>query len=251
MRYNKFYITLLILATSVFIGCSEYEDTVEPSPEVSVDNPGIQFVSENPSEFEVVLEDLSFALMVVRNNGTNELQVPVNVVADTADVFNVPETVTFPQGVDTVYLDITLKDSTPYGVPISLEVSVDDQYINPYLDDYGYYKVEVYVKPPCLHNEVTLDLVFDGYASECTWELEDGEGEIIYSGGPWADGTVSASTDFCLEDGTYTFTIYDVYGDGLSYPENGSATITFDGNVLVFIEGDFGASHSESFTLGN
>ncbi len=55
MRYNKVYITLLILATSLFIGCSEYEDTVDPSPEVSADNPGIQFVSENPSEFEVVL----------------------------------------------------------------------------------------------------------------------------------------------------------------------------------------------------
>lgn len=251
MKINKLIIAFSILVATAMVGCSEYEDTVEPSPTVSADNPAVRFYSGNPESFEVNPEVLSFSIMVVRDNGTGNIEVPISEVADTADIFNVPGSISFPSGTDTVELEITIDPSTPIEKPFGLEVAVgDEQYINPYKAEYPSFATNVSVVPSCLFNEVYLDLIFDGYASECTWDLVDDSGTVIASGGPWEDGTASAEAEFCLEDGTYTFTIYDAYGDGLSYPENGSATITSNGEQLVYIEGDFGASESATFTLG-
>jgi hypothetical protein len=251
MKINKLLIAFSILVATAMVACSEYEDTVEPSPTVSADNPAVRFYSGNPELFELDPDGLSFSLLVVRDKGTGSIDVPITEVSDTADVFNVPGTISFPSGTDTVAMEITVDPSAPYIDPIGLEVAVgDDQYTNPYKAEYPSFATAVAIEPPCLLNEVFLNLVFDGYASECTWELTDDEGTVIASGGPWEDGTASAEAEFCLDDGTYTFTIYDAYGDGLSYPENGSATITSNGEQLVYIEGDFGESDSGTFTLG-
>ena len=106
------------------------------------------------------------------------------------------------------------------------------------------------IRQVCPFNEVDLKINFDGYASECTWELHDSTNTLVASGGPWADGDSSVSSKLCLVNGTYTFTIYDAYGDGLSYPSDGDVTLTNNGNVLVFIGGNFGSSESASFTVG-
>lgn len=248
MKINKLYTVFFILAAALLVvACSEYEDTVVPSPTVSADNPAVRFYSENPTQFELDPNDLSFSLTVVRDNGTAAIEVPVNVVADTASIFNVPGTLSFPAGVDTVSLTITVNTSAPQGEDLGLEIAFDDQYTNPYKAEYPSFKTAIFIKPPCPFNEVILNLVFDDYASETSWDLKDNTDAVIASGGPWEDGAVAASEKFCLEDGTYTFTLYDGYGDGISAP--GSATITSNGTELVYIEGDFGTSKIETFTV--
>ena len=254
MKINKLYSAFFILAAAAFmVACDEYEDIVEPSPEVAVDNPGIRFYSGNPESFVVNSNEevLSFSILVVRDNGTGNIDVPISEVADTADIFNVPSSISFPSGTDTVEMEVTVDPSAPIEQPFGLEVAVgDEQFINPYKAEYPSFATTVSLVPACLYNEVVVNFVFDGYASETTWELMDSEGTVVASGGPWADGTASAQAELCLENGEYSFTIYDVYGDGLSYPENGNVTITApDGTELVYIEGNFGASANQSFTL--
>ena len=67
----------------------------------------------------------------------------------------------------------------------------------------------------CDANELTLELVFDGYADETSWDIADAAGNIIASGGDYAYGTASATETACLADGIYTFTMYDFYADGM------------------------------------
>jgi hypothetical protein len=107
-----------------------------------------------------------------------------------------------------------------------------------------------------------LDLTFDCWANEITWELiSDGSGNVVASGGGYpgdSDGQTVSET-FCLAAGCYTFTIFDSFGDGL----NGSAyafcgidgdyAITDqNGNSLVTMTapgGDFGSSATHSFCI--
>lgn len=104
----------------------------------------------------------------------------------------------------------------------------------------------------CPNNVVSLDIVFDGYASETSISVVDADGNtyIDIAQGTWADGDASYSTSLCLPAGTFTVTIGDSYEDGLSYPDDGSVTLSSsDGTVLYTVSGNFGASASGSFTL--
>ncbi|MFV0378516.1 MAG: hypothetical protein ACK5JD_14575 [Mangrovibacterium sp.] len=105
------------------------------------------------------------------------------------------------------------------------------------------------IKQICRKNEVFLDIVFDGYASECSWELLDSTGEAVASSSAYTDGLAKLSTSFCLENGTYTFSVFDDYGDGLSYPANGSVTLTKGTTVLFSATGDFGEESTGTFTV--
>lgn len=77
------------------------------------------------------------------------------------------------------------------------------------------------IKEVCNLNPVRIQITTDRYGSETTWELYDSLGEVIASGGPWADGSANQAyprpnVDVCLGSGTYTFVIYDSYGDGMN-----------------------------------
>lgn len=133
MRFNKLYIAFFILATSLFVACSEYTDTVVPSPTVSADNPAVRFGKSNKIKLELDPSNLTFGIVVRRSNAAAALEVPVTVLADTAHVFTVPATLSFPAGVDSVSLQVAMNSSAPTGQPINLQLTFGDQYINPYL----------------------------------------------------------------------------------------------------------------------
>ena len=104
----------------------------------------------------------------------------------------------------------------------------------------------------CTENEVALSLVFDAYAGETGWSIADADGNIVAEA---AEGTyfgaTAADETACLSDGCYTLTVTDQFSDGMccSFGE-GSYTLTdADGNVLAS-GGDFGASESTDFCLG-
>jgi hypothetical protein len=103
----------------------------------------------------------------------------------------------------------------------------------------------------CDANVVTVSFQFDGYGSEVSWELADSNGNIIGSGaeGDYTDGQASYSEQFCLQAGTYTFTVNDSYGDGLSFPSNGTVSVTSGGVTLFQASGDYGFGTSGTFTL--
>jgi Pregnancy-associated plasma protein-A/Secretion system C-terminal sorting domain len=79
-----------------------------------------------------------------------------------------------------------------------------------------------------LYTAFTFTLVGDRYGSETTWNLKNGSGTTLYSGGPYTDRTTNVTQNLVTNqawnlpaDGCYTFTINDSQGDGInSTPTN-------------------------------
>ncbi len=237
-------LTLLLLITVSFFVFNSCEDDNE--------------ININFATFESTTYDFSVNL---DGSSTNDIIVystkvtssprtyNISVVADltTADPasYDVPATVTIPANSNEGILSVTVAD-----------INIDDGkvLVLKLENEPGLYtgeNITLKLTQLCPLNEAILVINFDGYGSECTWEMLDNADNIIASGGPYSDGDVQTVQKFCLADGSYTFTIYDVYGDGLSYPNLGNASITSNGNEVVYIEGDFGFDETVTFNLGN
>ncbi|HQW06661.1 MAG: trypsin-like peptidase domain-containing protein [Flavobacteriales bacterium] len=87
---------------------------------------------------------------------------------------------------------------------------------------------------------VSLILTLDNYGSDVTWDLQTETGVELYSGGPYSDmeNGVVDSVAFCLSNGCYTFTINDVYGDGICCTEGDGELVIRDEFGFVFVESD-------------
>lgn len=122
---------------------------------------------------------------------------------------------------------------------------------------------------------VTIDTDCWGY--ETYWEIVDGGGSVVASGGntdlvlPGGDQSAASgdagayasettiSENFCLAAGCYDFTIYDDWGDGLAgagqsgCTTDGSYTLTDGGgNTLISLQTlNFGNSETQNFCLQN
>ncbi|NND77447.1 MAG: PKD domain-containing protein [Flavobacteriales bacterium] len=102
-------------------------------------------------------------------------------------------------------------------------------------------------------NEVDISILTDCWGSEVTWEFRDNNGNVLASGGPYGNQTTYDTNVDCLNDGCYTFEIFDSYGDGLNGTQfncaiDGNYTLTDNfGNVVVQMgdpDYDFGISHT-------
>lgn len=248
MKYRNIYIFLVVLASTVFSACDEFEDKDTMSPTVASSNEGVRFAASNLSNIDLLYTDLDFSVEIIRKNSTSAINVPISSSGEHGEHFDFPANVVFPAGEDAAVFELSVKESAPQGVNLKLELVIDESFSNPYLVEYRILRSTVFVKPPCQFNEITLELVFDDYASETSWEIVDSEDVVVASGGSYSDGLASTSVDICLEDGVYTLYISDSWGDGITLP--GGVTISLDGEEILNVPGDFGESTSESFTLG-
>jgi bacillolysin len=101
--------------------------------------------------------------------------------------------------------------------------------------------------------DVVLTINFDNYPEETSWNIKDNAGSTVASGGTYGsqpDGSTLTET-ICLNDGCYTFTIYDSYGDGIccSYG-NGSYSLA-NGADVIASGGSFSSSDATDFCLTN
>lgn len=137
-------------------------------------------------------------------------------------------------------------------VTFGLETS-DDYVLNTTKD-----KIKIDYNRACFSNTIVYNLTLDPWGSETTWEIKNSSGVVVQQGGPYSDGTNAAhpqpTMTFTLDDGSYTFTIYDAYGDGMAGSTTagtaGSYNIAKDcGSVLVQGGGNFGAVSNHSFSL--
>lgn len=106
--------------------------------------------------------------------------------------------------------------------------------------------------PSC--TDLNLSITFDNYPEETSWEIRNGSNVVVESGGTYgsqADGS-TLNIPMCLNDGCYTFTISDVYGDGICCAYgNGSYTLTNSSTSAVLASGgSFASSESTSFCVG-
>ncbi|MFN7116798.1 MAG: S8 family serine peptidase, partial [Saprospiraceae bacterium] len=87
--------------------------------------------------------------------------------------------------------------------------------------------------------KLTLQLNFDFYPSETSWDIQDGNGKIWAAGGPYQGATVGSSTkiDLCLPYGCYTFNMRDAYNDGMCCAHGQGSYHLTDASGKVLAEG--------------
>ncbi len=101
----------------------------------------------------------------------------------------------------------------------------------------------------CVGGNVALSLTLDNYPGETTWDLKNSAGTTIASGGPYSTAGATITQQFNLAADSYTFTIYDSYGDGICCAYgNGSYSLTSGGTTIVS-GGSFGSSESTTFCV--
>lgn len=110
--------------------------------------------------------------------------------------------------------------------------------------------------------QAVLSLQFDCWPTETSWDLRNSSGSILYSGNSYSMdlGTQTIQETFCLDDGCYTFNIYDSYGDGMNGSNYSSCTVDghyqivdADSNPLVQMiapNANFGTQASHTFCIG-
>lgn len=82
-----------------------------------------------------------------------------------------------------------------------------------------------------------MNLTLDDYGTETTWTLKNSATQqTLYSGGPYQDDMDQTliSQTFCLQNGCYTFTLNDSFGDGIccQYGNGGYSVIDNVGVVV-------------------
>ncbi|MFT5641735.1 MAG: lysyl endopeptidase [Cyclobacteriaceae bacterium] len=95
--------------------------------------------------------------------------------------------------------------------------------------------------------QVHLELLTDDYAEEITWEYRSSDGTVLYSDGPYQQGTDDNTTfnyDFDVLMGEcYFFEIFDAAGDGICCGfGNGAYTLTTDDVTVIVDGGEYGSS---------
>ncbi len=157
MKYNILNILFFIFATALFVGCQEdYEDTEVESPSYD-DDSAVRFVDDNSTDVLLNNSTLSFSLTVIRDNESDALEVPIVVVTNENSVFDIPGSVSFAAGEDSVSITISMADTATYDVAYALELEFDDEYYsNPYKSEYPTYSGEVTLLNVCaLDNGMT------------------------------------------------------------------------------------------------
>ncbi|TJY37748.1 M43 family zinc metalloprotease [Pontimicrobium aquaticum] len=94
--------------------------------------------------------------------------------------------------------------------------------------------------------QIHLTLNTDGFGGETTWNFKDGNGVILYSGGPHLDNvTINESFDV-ISNECYTFTIFDSADDGICCGPfgNGSYELKTDDNTVIVTGGEFESSEA-------
>ena len=239
----KKYLLLFIAAISLtFAGCDHESDFTPPNYVTFAENSArIGVDIDGSTTYDVIV--------YTANEVSEDRTFNVNVAGATtlaAAGYDVPETVTVPGGTNEGMLSFTVSDEDLGLLGKSLVLSLDSTGDLSTGDNASFS-----VFRTCEGTEFEIDFAFDGYASETGWKLTDSEGNVVVevAQGTYDDGTSSDSRSYCLGAGTYTFAITDSYGDGLTYPNMGSVTISYAGTVLETIDGDFGGGTSVDVTF--
>ncbi|QEE50870.1 T9SS type A sorting domain-containing protein [Flavobacterium alkalisoli] len=113
---------------------------------------------------------------------------------------------------------------------------------------------ESFVTPGSIEtSNVVFTITTDIYGEEVSWSLKDTNGNVLYSVAPnsYGDSTTYSQT-FMLEEGCYTFTIKDVYGDGICCSQGeGSYSLTTTSGEVIVQGGNYGAQETTTFKMAD
>ncbi len=242
-----------VLASVAFFSCDEYnagEEVNKPSS-VSFERTAFEFnISDSNPVFplEVYATDISSVDRVVN------LEVVAAETTAIAGDYTFSNSVTIPAGQYKGVGNITFN---PSNIALGTTRNVSFKIVQPEgtVANITKSKTKINYTPLCEFNLVELSLTLDRYGSEISWEIRQGS-NVLYSDGPFADISTNAlqpvmTSKYCLQPGTYTFVINDIYGDGLftSAAVQGSYRMKLGNTTLFQGGGNFGSSISHNFVL--
>lgn len=247
MNINKLLIAISVLVAFTIAACSEYEDTIEPSPEVPAGNQGVYFPSSNTNVFELEpTAPTEITLTIARAESSGAVDVPIVVEINDEDVFNVPQTVSFADGETEKEFTVSFP-SAGEGITYKLKLAVEgDEYVNPYATALPYVTTNVTrikwepVEEPMVYIDGTFTALFGvdlfpmyvnaekavlgdvvRYRFKNAYDVPSGDPDEdgIYDGYPYnADGDVDVNNDY------YTIIEIDdpdgTSGDVYMFPHN-------------------------------
>ncbi len=101
-----------------------------------------------------------------------------------------------------------------------------------------------------INYDLYLDIVFDNFAEDISWDVRNDNNDIIASGFRYQNGLVSTTEYICFEPGCFTLNIYDSYGDGLCCTNGNGSYILYDVNGVVYTNGaTFGFQDTKQFCV--
>lgn len=240
MKNLKLLLLLAVVSIFTFTGCEE--ETTE-----ALGTNYVTFASESVSAAVDPGASSTVSIVVYTANvtsGDRTFNMNVDGSGAPAGSYTAPTSVTIPGGTNEGTIDVTINDPQNIAVNKVVFELIAEAGLST-----GDATTLNFVQS-CTEVTATLDFAFDGYADETGWEILDSLGGVVVSAaiGTYSRGQVSASETFTLCAGrTYTFTVVDDFGDGLSFPNNGTYTLTVGGAVKASGGGDFGASESTNF----
>jgi hypothetical protein len=217
------------------------------------------------SDLEINKEDFAsfestdFSFGVPRDGeSTNEIKVYTNSIFNSNRIFNIsvvneesdldpdaytlPSTVVITSGTNVGKLPITIKD---------LNIGEEKFLVLKLESNDGAFtgkNITLSIFRVCDKNELTIDLVFDDYPEETSWEILNASSNVVASSDAY-DGEISASENLCLPDGDYTFVIYDFYEDGFCCDYGDGSYTLISNEAVIRTGGEFGASEQTLFSL--
>jgi len=240
MKLNKILLSLFAIAS---LGLASCEEDNASSGAVGADHvsfmklPAAVVVPENET---VNIEAKVYASQAKSSDRVIELEVVTESVNGAAPIttansqhFSVPTSVTIPAGekVGTFNVSVTgiglgvegkrivvkMKPQEGIQIPSSTLGAIgNEQSLYEIVSD----RLIITAKEGCFKNSFQVQISTDRYGDETTWELYDAAGNILGQGGPYATASASGvypqpPANFCLDNGNYTFIIYDEYEDGM------------------------------------
>ncbi len=98
-------------------------------------------------------------------------------------------------------------------------------------------------------SEVKLMIKLDNNPEEITWEVKDMNGDVVYSGGPYANaGEIINETMNFAQNACYFFTIFDAGGNGIAAP--GFFVLYYGSSSQIISGTSFGSMASAQFDVG-
>ena len=256
---KKFRILIALFVFGSFVACEQYD--------AKIDN-----VYDNDGQTGVGFTTASTSVAVRPEGGTATIGVQATTTSSSARSYDVVVdasstgaigdysigTVTIPadsyDGTLTVtFVDTNLAESVPYTLVLELVLPDGIAAVGSKTTTINYNKYLI-----C--NNFVLTMNEDSWSSERTWEIVDAAGDVMFEGGTYANisggGLISEPLttygidSMYLDDGCYTFNIYDSYGDG-QFDGVTTGNYSLDCSIINVAngEGNWGSSESTDFCV--
>ncbi|MDG2356769.1 MAG: hypothetical protein P8L21_00635 [Polaribacter sp.] len=242
MKKKIIYLLLLALPLVLITSCEEN----------AVGTPNLNYVSfeANTYNFGVDIdgENTNTISIYASTKSASARTVEVVVISEETSAdeasYTVPTSFTIPANSNVGELPITISDLNISSGGETLTIAL--------VSKAGLFvggNITLNVRQVCPFNDVNIKIEFDDYPEEVYWVLEDSNGAIVAESAAGVYGAYAGLSDpinvpLCLENDTYTFTVYDQYQDGA-----GAISITSAGTVLYSTDGAYGPGAVASFTL--